>query len=136
VDYTNPSTNPNTVYTSQANTGLSAAVVIFYLAIIVFFTVCYWRIFQKAGEKGWKSLIPIYNVWIELKIINRPGWWLILYLIPLVNIVVALIVSIDMAKAFGKSTLFGVLGLFFFSFVGYPMLAFGSATYTRPADRE
>ena len=71
----------------------------------------------------------MYNIYLMCKISGRPGWWLILFLIPLVNIVVALIVFIDLAKAFGKGTGFGI-GIFFFSFIFYPILGFGSATYT------
>ena len=37
----------------------------------------YWKLFQKAGEKGWKSLIPFYSSYVMLKICQRPGWWLI-----------------------------------------------------------
>ncbi|MDQ5944513.1 MAG: hypothetical protein QG658_581 [Patescibacteria group bacterium] len=102
---------------------------IFWLAFVVLLVVALWKVFTKAGKPGWASIVPIYNTYIMLKIAGRPGWWLLLMLIPLVNIVVYLIVSIDIAKAFGKSSLFGVVGLFFFSAIGYLMLGFGKAVY-------
>lgn len=105
----------------------------FWLAVAVVAIIAMWKIFTKAGEAGWKSIIPIYNLYILLKIVGRPGWWILLFLIPFVNIIVSLVVSIDLAKSFGKSDLFGVVGLWLFSIIGYLMLGFGSATYVGPA---
>jgi hypothetical protein len=49
-------------------------------------------------------------------------------LIPFVNVVVAIVVTVDMAKAFGKDAGYALL-LIFLPFIGYPMLAFGDAEY-------
>ena len=87
-----------------------------------------WKTFVKAGKPGWASLIPIYNVWVMLQIAGKPGWWLILLLIPLVNLVVAVLVSIGIANRFGKGTGFG-LGLAFLGLIFYPILGFGDAKY-------
>ncbi len=104
---------------------------IIYLAIIVLVVAGLWRVFEKAGEQGWKAIIPIYNLYIELRIAGRPGWWLVLFLIPIVNIAMAIVVSIDLAKAFGRSAGFGV-GLALLSFIFIPVLGFGSDTYQGP----
>lgn len=98
------------------------------LALAVLVIVGLWKIFTKAGEEGWKSIIPFYNIYILLKIVGRPGWWLILYFIPFVNFIIAIIVSIDLAHSFGKGTGYGLL-LFFFSPIMYAVLGFGDATY-------
>jgi len=102
--------------------------IIIYIAIVLFLIVSMWKVFEKAGQPGWGVLIPIYNIYLLLQIAGRPGWWLILYLIPFVNFVIAIIVSIDIAKNFGKETGFG-LGLAFLGIIFYPILAFGSAQY-------
>ncbi len=107
-------------------------VLLFQLAIIVLIIAGIWKTFAKAGQPGWAAIIPIYNAYILLKVANRPGWWLLLFLIPLVNLVIAIIVAIDVAKAFGKGAGFG-LGLAFLGFIFYPILGFGSATYSAPA---
>lgn len=109
--------------------------IIIFLAFVVLMIVSYWKVFVKAGKPGWASIIPIYNTYITLKIVGRPGWWLLLYLVPLVNLVVHLVVCLDLAKAFGKGSAFGVFGLWLFSFVGYPMLAFGDTTYKQPMSK-
>ncbi|MAG94953.1 MAG: signal peptidase I [Planctomycetaceae bacterium] len=91
-----------------------------------------WKTFAKAGKPGWACIIPIYNVIVMLEIAGKPIWWLILFFIPFVNIIVAILVPIEIAKAFGKGAGFG-LGLAFLGFIFYPILGFGDATYTAPA---
>ena len=44
-----------------------------------------YKIFEKAGEKGWKALIPIYNFVVWLRLIKKPWWWIFLVLIPTVG---------------------------------------------------
>ena len=63
--------------------------------------------FEKAGEAGWKSIIPIYNIIVLLKIVGREWWWVILFLIPIVGFIIWIIVALDLAKAFGRGTGFG-----------------------------
>jgi len=55
-----------------------------------------------------------------------------LFLIPLVNLVIGIIVTMAVAKSFGKDTAFGI-GLLLLGFIFYPILAFGSARYVGPA---
>ena len=85
-----------------------------------------WKVFTKAGQPGWGVLVPIYNAYLMTKIAQRPAWWLILMLIPFVGLIVHVVMSIDIAKHFGKGTGFGV-GMACFIF--YPVLGFGSAQY-------
>jgi hypothetical protein len=103
-------------------------------AVVLFYVYVGWRIFTKAGRAGWKSLIPIYNAFVLLDIVGRPAWWFILTLIPVVNIIVMVVLSVDLAKSFGKGTGFGI-GLFLLGFIFGPMLAFGSAEYAGPSAR-
>ena len=103
-----------------------------WLAVAVLLIVAYWKIFVKAGEAGWKSLIPFYNTYLLFRIAGRNGWWFLALLIPFVNIIVMLILSIDLAKHFGKSTAFGVVGLWIFSVIGYLILGFDKSTYVGP----
>jgi len=103
------------------------------LVIALCYIIACCKIYTKAGQPGWGILIPFYNIYLWLKIAGKPGWWLILYLIPVVNLVIWIIVSIAIAKAFGKSAAFGVFLLVIFGFIGVPMLGFGSAVYTPPA---
>ncbi len=101
------------------------------VAIGVIVTVGLWKVYEKAGRPGWAAIVPFYNAYILVKIAGRPGWWLVLMFVPLVNMVIAIIVALDVAKAFGKGTGFGI-GLALLSFIFYPILGFGDATYRRP----
>jgi hypothetical protein len=87
-----------------------------------------WRIFEKAGLPGWTSLVPFYNTYLQLKIAGRPGWWMLLLLIPIVNLGILLAICLSMARRFGKSSSFGI-GLAVLSIVYFPLLAFGDAEY-------
>lgn len=102
-----------------------------YIAVIVFYIFCMWKIFVKAGKPGWAAIIPIYNTLVMLEIIGRPWWYLLLMLVPVVNIVIGIMIIFDLAKVFGKGTGFG-FGLLFLSFIFIPILAFGDATYQGP----
>jgi Family of unknown function (DUF5684) len=107
---------------------MSGVLIVVYIAIAVLIIAGWWMVFVKANEEGWKAIIPFYNLYILLKIVGREGWWLILFFIPIVGFIVWIIVSIDLAKSFGKSGGFAV-GLIFLPFVFALILGFGSATY-------
>lgn len=98
------------------------------LALIVGFIAGMWKTFVKAGKPGWGAIIPIYNVILLLEIAGRPLWWILLFLIPLVNFIFYIIVSMDVARNFGKGAGFG-LGLALLGFIFYPILGFGDAKY-------
>ncbi len=96
----------------------------------VLMIVSLWKMFLKAGKAGWASIIPIYNIIVQLQIVNKPVWWFILLLVPIVNIVIAFIIAIELAKRFGKSAAFGFFFLGLFSFIGYPIIAFDDSKYS------
>ncbi len=105
---------------------------VFEVVLIVLFIVAGWKVFAKAGKPGWASIVPIYNIIVLLEIIGRPVWWIVLFLVPLVNIVVSFIIVFDLAKSFGKGSGFG-LGLIFLAPIFYLILAFSDAEYVGPA---
>ncbi|WP_205712207.1 DUF5684 domain-containing protein [Euzebya rosea] len=128
-----------------AAAGIIIVAVVIGLAILGFMIATFWKIFEKAGEDGWKAIIPIYNQVVILQIIGRPMWWIAFFvaqLVPILNLIAwipalvfSVIMMIDLAKSFGKDTGFGV-GLAFLPFVFGPILAFGDARYLGPAGPE
>jgi hypothetical protein len=112
----------------------SGVMMLFMLAIMVVVILGFWKVFEKAGQPGWAAIVPIYNAYILLKIIGRPAWWLVLFMIPLVNIAIALIVALDVAKSFGQSQAFGIVMLFLLMGIGYLVLGFGNYRYIGPAN--
>jgi Family of unknown function (DUF5684) len=105
---------------------------IFALLIALLIIVAMWKVFTKAGQPGWASIIPIYNLYIWCKIVGRPWWWILLMLIPFVNFIICIILCIDLAKSFGKGVGFGI-GLALLGIIFFPILGFGSAQYQGPA---
>lgn len=105
-----------------------AAVVIIYVAIIVFLIVSMWKVFEKAGKPGWAVIIPIYNIIVLLDIVRKPWWWLLLMLIPLVNIVFIIWMYNRLSKSFGYDAGF-TIGLILLGIVFIPILGFGKSEY-------
>ena len=109
------------------------------LVIIILGIVAMWKIFEKAGEQGWKALIPFYNFYTLCKLLKLNFWIFlaacICIIIPFVNIVAIFVIiyyafasQYRLSKAFGHG--FGFfLGLLFLSFIFQLILAFNSDTY-------
>lgn len=87
--------------------------------------VANWMVFTKAGEAGWKILIPIYNTYILFKIVTGNGWKMFFLLIPIFGAIYAIIFPFKMARAFGRSAGFGC-GLLFLNPIFILILAFSS----------
>lgn len=99
-----------------------------FLPIIAIIIVSRWKIFVKAGQEGWLSIIPIYNSYIlTTKIAGKDDLTFVLHLIPFVNIYAAIVTNIALAKSFGKDDGYGI-GLTFLGLIFYPMLAFSKNT--------
>lgn len=111
--------------------GVGLFVGLIYLAFILLIVVSCWKLFEKAGKPGWAAIVPIYNIIVLLEIVGKPVWWVVLFLIPCVGLVIAILVAIELAKAFGKGAGFGI-GIALLGFVFLPMLAFGDAKYIGP----
>ena len=92
--------------------------------ILVIQYIGMFKSFQKAGRGGWEALIPIYRIWVMIKLLEKPWWYIILAVIPGVNLIVDLILNIDFAKAFGRFgfgdyLLSALFGPFYFYYTGF-----------------
>ena len=135
--------------------GVSAAIIIVWVVLQI---IADWKIFTKAGEAGWKSIIPVYNYYTEYSlcwkgsiglifaaayyIINLitsgksvPNWqFILLIIVSIVAVVLHFMESRKLAKAFGKGTGFGVF-LFLLGPIARLVLGFGSAQYQGNPER-
>lgn len=118
---------------------------IFFIALLVFIIVCNWRIFQKAGHAGWKSIIPIYGSYIDYDISWTGAVFFVtiilsvlstfirniyvLGIIAIIDTILLIVKQVKLGKRFGKGGAFGFFLLFLLPFIGYPILAFSSADY-------
>ena len=113
---------------SPLGAAMGAGMMICWLVLVLLIVIGMWKVFVKAGKPGWAAIVPIYNMIVLLEVAGKPLWWFILLLIPFVNIIVAIIVLIALARNFGKGIGF-VLGLLILPFVFWPILGFGDARY-------
>ncbi|MCR4315782.1 MAG: DUF5684 domain-containing protein [Planctomycetes bacterium] len=114
---------------TMAVAGASAMLfMLVYLAIVVVAIAGMWKVFSKAGQPGWASIVPIYNLYVMSQIGGKEIIWFILCFVPIVNIAAIFVLNIGIAESFGKSTGYGV-GLALLPFIFYPMLGFSGAEY-------
>ena len=148
--YSTPYYNYNYDYDSINSTAAAMAggfiasmmvfVFIFAIVMLVLQIITMWKIFSKAGESGWKALIPIYNIVILFKISGVSPWLILLYLVswvPFIGWIIPLALTIyldcKLAKAFGKGSGFTV-GLILLPSIFYLILGLGDSKYLGPQE--
>lgn len=132
-------------------------IILFLMAVclLILTVIGYWGVFCKAGEKGWKVLIPFYNEYLLFKIAWKPSVclfkWLCLFLYEVVSVTLNAGVLLDtlqfalpsiafgltvtlyysLSRAFGHG--FGyTVGIMFLPFIFVPLLGVGRSRYIRP----
>lgn len=118
-------------YITDPDVALSPAMIVVSIVLGLIGLISHWIIFKKADEPGWASIVPLYNAFVMFRIAWGNGWKVLWLLVPLVNVVVAIILQTKLARSFSKSTGFA-LGLIFLPIIFYPILAFGEARYQGP----
>ncbi len=103
------------------------ALIVMIIIMIPYF-IGMWKLYEKAGEKGWKCLIPIYNNYILYEIVYGNGWKYFLTFVPVLNIVMPIALVFRIAEVFGKGTEYGV-GLLFIPYIFILILAFDESEY-------
>ena len=106
--------------------GLFSIIIISVMCLTMLLVLISWfRIFSKAGQAGWKALVPFFNMFIFTKIVKKPIWWIVIYLVIPVGYILS---ALQLSKLFGKNLIFSI-GLIFLPMVFFPLLAFGKAEY-------
>ena len=118
---------------SSSGAGIGFAVVL-WLVLLAIYVVAMWKLFTKMGQPGWVGIIPLLNAYGIYKLAGRDWWWVILLLIPCINIVAAWFLASDTAKLFGKELGWTIV-LFFFPGIGHIILAFGDSQYVGPNEQ-
>ena len=108
-----------------------------YATIIILTVVIYagyWRIYEKMGQPGWISLIPIYNSAVLLHVLKRPAGWLVLLLLPGINLIFSVILLRDLLQCFGKPE-WHILFFVFLPFIYIPYLGFSETPFRERRQR-
>lgn len=106
---------------------------VFFASLVLIFLILVpmWKIFKKAGQPGWKALIPIYNSYIFVEIAGLPWWVFLGFFIPILNLVTVIVVMYHLSQRFGHGMGYGI-GLTFLPFVFLPILGYGKSAYAAP----
>lgn len=135
--YTTYSTTPTVDEGALMGAMMVPMIISIIFAIVMI--VAQWKIFTKAGEAGWKCLIPIYNLVVLFKIVGLSPLLLLVALIPFVGWaamgVIMIVEAVKLGQAFGKSTGF-IVGLILFGPIFQLILAFGSSEYVGPQTKQ
>ncbi len=145
-----PGTSPSQSVQPAVASGVLSAILLLELFGALLFMASSWRIFTKAGEPGWWALMPFLNFYTMLRVGNRPGWWLGVFIVlPVATFMLVLahpslwllivvmwagmlamsiLVTVGVGQAFDKDGGF-IVGMVLLPFVFYPILAFGRSTY-------
>jgi hypothetical protein len=100
-----------------------------WFGILILQLGAWWTLFKKAGEPGWAAIVPFYNLYVMLRIADKPGWWFaVILFVPFLSLVFWILMCVSIAQNFGKGTGYA-LGIIFLPFIFVPILAFGKATY-------
>ena len=84
--------------------------VLIILALYAYIAFCIQTIAKRTNTKDpWMGWVPILNIYLLCKIAGKPGWWLILFIIPLVNVVISIIVWMRISEALKKPGWLGIL---------------------------
>lgn len=107
--------------------GLVGFGVIFVL-FLVLLIIPFWKVFTKAGQSGWKSIVPVYNTYVMTVIAGLPWYFFIGFFIPVVGLAVAIAVNYHISLRFGHGMGFAI-GMTFLPFIFWPILGYGASTY-------
>lgn len=98
--------------------------IIFFILLQVIHAAGTWKMYVAAGRKAWEAIVPLYNVIIFLKILNRPWWYIFLLFLPVVNIIMFIVIWVEALRSFGynkaKDTFLVIITLgFYLYYVNY-----------------
>jgi len=134
---------------------------IFIILILLFYITCWWKIFEKAGKKGWLTLIPIVNVFYFFKISDKsPNWFFVLPLIHFAHLwnrefngtgpdyfPVSIMITISgflflfpivrsFTRKFDDNSFWHPIAFIFVNFLYIPLLAFDKEAIYNSIDRD
>ena len=93
-------------------------------------------LFEKAGIPGWKAIIPYYNFYIWVKLIEKSNWWYLWLIIPFINVFTFMLIVIELIKGFDKTEASDQVLAALFPYIYMPWLAYKTDNkWTKPADR-
>ncbi|MCB0791798.1 MAG: S26 family signal peptidase [Flavobacteriales bacterium] len=105
-----------------------------YLAVLM---ACLWKLFQKAGRPAWAGFVPGYNILVWLQISGKPWWWIILFIVPGVNLLMFIIMNVNISIVLGERDVKDHVVMVLLPWYKIPQLVFSTKhTYIGPIPPE
>jgi hypothetical protein len=80
------------------------------IGIMIFYAVCLQHLAERTGTDGeWMAWVPLAHIYLAIRVGGCPGWWLLLYFVPLVSVIINILVWVGIARARDKSAWLGVV---------------------------
>lgn len=105
---------------------------LFLLAYLAVLFASLWKLFQKAGKPAWAGFVPVYNILVWLKITGKPWWWIILFVVPGVNLLMFLIMNVNISIVLGRRDFKEHLLMTFLPWWKVPETIFSKDAYVGP----
>lgn len=94
-----------------------------------------WKLYKISGNSAFHSFIPLYNVFVLLKIINRPWWWIFIILMPVLNTIIIPVIWVELSRSFKKNSYTDTfLSICTFGFYNYYLNYFETIEYVEDRD--
>ncbi len=94
-----------------------------------------WKLYMVSGNKPWQSFIPVYNVFVLLKIINRPWWWIFILILPVLNTILIPVIWVEISRSFKRNSYSDtVLSVCTLGFYNYFLNYFTNLEYVKNRD--
>lgn len=110
-----------------------------YLFLLAYFAVLMaslWKLFQKAGKPAWAGFVPGYNILVWLRISGKPWWWIVLFIVPGVNLLMFMIMNVNISIVLGRRDFKEHLLMTFLPWWKVPETVFAQNTYVGPIPPE
>ncbi len=106
--------------------GFATLILILEIAFYIYFCLCLFLIAKKLGVPNpWIAWIPIAQIWTMVNCAGKPWWWILLLLVPLINIIIGIVLWISITENLGKNKWLGLLMLLpIVNFIFIGILAF------------
>ena len=106
-----------------------------FLLFHVVMAIALWKMADRMKEEPkWFALVPILNIALFMKLAKKPLWWVILFFIPLVNVITLIVATMALCVRFGMNKWWGLASIISpLNLVLYLYLAFGTGKAATPS---
>ena len=77
---------------------------IILLILLVEYSIFLPKIFAKGGINEKSGYLPLYNIFVMIKLMKKPWWWILFLPVPGVNLLMLMAMNLELARVFNLYT--------------------------------